>query len=456
MRAGGEDPAGFTERVAVEVAGLRLADAPGEALERARLMVLDWLGVTIAGSAEPSARAVRAVVAADGSAPAATVAGTTLRAAARSATLANGIAAHALDFDDTSGWAGGHPSAPLISAAVALAEALGASWDDALEAIVAGLQGQARIALAVGDGPYARGVHTTGTMGTFGAAGACARLLDLDAEAVQRALGLAATQAAGLKVSFGTAGKHLNAARAGSNGLLAAQLAAEGFTAPPDAIEAPQGFAAAQAVALDPERPYAVMGDRLAVESVVFKRHACCHGTHSAIDGILDLRRQRAFAAGDVEAVRLIVGDALPDVCGIPEPATGLEGKFSIRYAATLALSGLPTGPASFTDAMVRDPDLVALRDRVHVDPVPGRASNAPTTVEIDLVDGERLVAEVDVLRPSSSERLADERTALVDKFGQLAAPVVGDDRAAALVDRLMTPAAGAVGDVMALAVPEA
>jgi 2-methylcitrate dehydratase PrpD len=194
------------------------------------------------------------------------------------------------------------------------------------------------------------------------------------------------------------------------------------------------------------------MGDRLAIESIVFKRHACCHGTHSTIEGIRRLREEHGFAAEDVARVQLIVPETLPDVCGIPEPSTGLEGKFSVRYAATLALTGLEAGPASFTDELVRDPALVALRERVEAVPRADRASSAPTLVEIDLVNGGRLVAEVDVIAPVADADLGEQWSALAAKFRGLAEPVIGPASTTTLLKRLSdVEVDGEVGDLLAL-----
>jgi 2-methylcitrate dehydratase PrpD len=424
----------FTRRIAGEVVGITLGEIAPATLERTRHVVLDWLGVTMAGSREQSARMMREVVTADGGVPAATIVGTADRVPAEAATLANAIAAHALDFDDSSPWAGGHPSAPIVSAAVALGQAEGRPWSEILVAIVAALQGQARIAIAIGPSHYEKGFHATGTLGAFGAAAACGRLLDLDAAAMQGAFGLAATQAAGLKASFGTMGKHLNAAKAGANGLLAARLAAKGFSAPLDGVEARQGFAWTQSGTFDPDRPYEVMGEDPAINSIVFKRHACCHGTHSAIEGVKRLRTRYPLARRDVKSVRLIVPRSIPDVCGIDDPTTGLEGKFSIKYATALALNDMPTGPTSFTDELVHDPTLAALRRKIEV--VPGDSTlTSPTIVVVELQGGEQLTAEVGVLDPAGDEDLDSQWAALAEKFESLVAPIVGAARATEAVE---------------------
>lgn len=417
---------GFTARVADEVVNLRDARLTGFVLQRARHAVLDWLGVTIAGSVEEAAKVAQAVVMADPGSPSASILGTKQRASAGQAALANGVAAHVLDFDDTNRWTVGHPSAPIVSAAMALGQARQMSGKEVMVALVAGMQGQARVALASGGSSYAKGFHTTGTFGTFGSAAACGRLLGLDAARMQMAFGLAATQAAGLRISFGTMGKHLNVAKAGVNGMLSAQLAAAGFTGADDGVEGRQGFDWTHGTSFDPARPYEVMGERLAVESVIFKAHACCHGTHSAIEGVKRLSLLHGLNAADVSRVQLMVSEDLLDLCGIPEPRTGLEGKFSIRHAATLPLAGMSTGPASFTDDMVHDPALVELRERIEVVIDDKRTIAGPTMVRMTLHGGETVCAEVDGYAVTSDAALAQQWETLVEKFCLLTIPVIG------------------------------
>lgn len=428
---------GFTARTAQEVTALRYEDLSPETLARAKHVLLDWLGAAIAGSIEPAGQIAQAIALEAECRPVSRLIGTSLRSSPREAALANAIAAHALDFDDSSMWADAHPSATIVSAAVALGEAMRSTTAQVVEAIIAGLQGQALIALATGPSAYEKGFHGTGTFGTFGAAGACARLLRLDVEQLEQAYGLAATQAAGLKISFGTMGKHLNAGKAAVNGMLAAQLAAKGFTAPSDAIEGRQGFEWTQSTSFNQERPQTVMGGRLAIESVLFKRHACCHGTHSTIDGITQLRAGHAFSDDGIVDVRLVVSDKMLDICCIPDPATGLEGKFSVRHAASVALADLVAGPDAFTDERVHDPRLVALRQKVEVDARSDRPLIGPTRVIVNLKNGGHLEAEVDVFEPAADAELSDQWDALVTKFEALASPVVGGSVARDLVQRI-------------------
>jgi 2-methylcitrate dehydratase PrpD len=423
---------GFTARVGAEVRSIEFVALPPQVLERTRHALLDWLGVTIAGAREPSASIVQRLVLAEGGTPVATLIGVGDRITASQAAFANAVAGHAMDFDD-SGF--GHPSAPILSAVIALAEELDVGGRAVIEAAVGGYQGMACVALASGGSAYARGFHSTGTVGTFGAASGCSRLFNLDALAVERALGLAATQAAGLKASFGTMGKHLNAAKAAVNGLLAARLAKEGFTGATDAIESGQGFEAAHNADPTDFDPSRLDGeDRLGVERIRFKRYASCARTHPTIDAIARLRAQQPFAAEDVDQVELIVSDEVPDVCGIPEPANGIEGKFSVRHAATLALSGAGTGPSAFTDERVTDPTMVELRQRVEVVPV-SRLGLLETEVRIRLKGGDVLSSASNLNTIVDDALLPEQWAFLTSKFVDLVAPILDMDRARELVD---------------------
>ena len=195
----------------------------------------------MAGAREPSSRLLQQFVVDEGGKPVSQALGTALVLAARQAAMVNGAAGHAMDFDDM-GLGGSHPSVAILPAVLALAEKHHLGGAQFAEALLAGYQALARISYACGRSGYQRGFHTTGTVGTLGAAIGCAKLLGLDRDGYINALGLAATQAAGLKVNFGTMAKHLNAGKAAANGVLAAELADEGYTAAGDALEGHQGF----------------------------------------------------------------------------------------------------------------------------------------------------------------------------------------------------------------------
>jgi 2-methylcitrate dehydratase PrpD len=433
----GDAGSGFTAHVVAEVSRVSFPSLKETVIERTRHAILDWLGVSIAGASEPSARAARAVLRAEGGREVARVLGTSERMTARQAALAGGIAGHALDFDDMG--PGGHPSVVVLPAVFAVAEEIGADGRATLEAI---LQGYETLDL-VGNGcgymtSYARGYHCTGTFGAFGATIGVGRLLNLDALGLQRAMGIAGTQASGLKASFGTMSKHLNAGNAAAVGVLAARLAEAGFTGATNVLESPQGFAVAHndsPADFNPSGPGTSLGERLAVERIMFKPHAACAGTHSTINGIQAIMAQRRFSIEEIDEVELVVSEQLLPVCGIAEPTTGVEGMFSVRHAATLALTGGMTGPGGFTDERVRDPYLIAIRKLVKVTPVARLPhTGSPAEVSIRLKSGERLTACVDPLVVTADDGLDEQWKALEAKFQDLVAPVLGADRSRDLV----------------------
>jgi 2-methylcitrate dehydratase PrpD len=427
---------GFTRHLAAEVGKIPSRPVSDLALERTRHAVLDWLGVTISGSQQPSARISQQVLAKEGGRGVSRAIGTSLKLTARQAALVNGVASHSQDFDDMG--FGAHPSVAVLPAVFAVAEEIDAEGAAVLEAILCGFEAMSMVSAACSLASYHRGFHSTGTFGAFGAAVGAGSLLKLEFERLLWALGVAGTQCGGLKASFGTMGKHLNAGNAAAVGVLSARLAEEGFTGATDVIEDPQGFAAAHndaASDFDPTRPWTSVGERLAVERVMFKFHAACGGTHSAINGIRAIKARRPFTIDDVEAVELVVSDKLPDVCGIPEPKTGVEGMFSIQYAASLALLDQDTGPNAFTDERVRDPALTAARQFVKVIPVARIATTGkPTEVTVRLKGGEAHEACLDALIVTPDEQLADQWQWLEAKFHGLVAPVLGEARSQELV----------------------
>jgi 2-methylcitrate dehydratase PrpD len=339
----------------------------------------------------------------------------------------NGTASHVLDFDDVNARFLGHASVAVLGAALALAEQLDSSGAELIAAFVAGYETACRLAVAIGPRSYADGWHYTGTVGTFGAAAACARLLGLDAPETAIAFGLAASQASGLKCNFGTMTKSLHAGKACENGLLSALLASNGFTASADAIEIEQGFAAlsggecdAQAALADPPAGWYLLDN-------LFKYHASCYWTHSAIEGVLELRDGRGLNARDVSSMDLHVSDLELGTCVIPSPTTALQVKFSIAHLAAMAVLGRDL--AVIADADAADGEVIAVRERVRL--VPDGVAGAPTRVIVRTPEGEELEATVDV--NTASRDLDDQRARLERKFAALAEPVIGAARAASL-----------------------
>jgi 2-methylcitrate dehydratase PrpD len=426
---------------------LRLGDLPAEALAVARHCLLDWLGCALAGTREPLSAILRDEI--GGTAGEASLIGGG-RAAARDAALVNGAAGHALDFDDTHTGMGGHPTAPVLPAALALAESRGATGAALLAAFVAGLEVECRLGLYMGAEHYRLGWHSTGTLGTVGAAAAAAHLLELDETRWRQALGIAATQAAGLKASFGTMAKPLHAGNAARNGLFAAQIAARGFVGAPDAIDAPQGLAAAAANGrADAEKLHGA-GDRFLIIDTLFKYHAACYLTHAGINAASSLRG--AIEPAVIESVELRVNPSLLSVCAIPEPRTGLELKFSLRGTTAMALLGVETADlASFSDAQARDAALVRLRDRVRLVTDPSLAS---TRAIISVAgQGEQRRAEYDSGLPERD--LGRQWQRLLAKFRGLATPIIGARAAEHVIATVATiEQADSLKELLALTAP--
>jgi 2-methylcitrate dehydratase PrpD len=423
-----------TEFIARVGRGYRYEELPEDVVVRARQCLLDWIGVTIAGHDEPLVRLLRDEVAEQGGHQQATLIGSGGRVATQQAALVNGAASHALDFDDVQWDMPGHPSVPVLPGLLALAEQRGASGRDVLTAFVAGVETECRVGAALGPGHYARGWHATATMGTLGAAAACAHLLGLEEEPWRHALGIAATQASGSKSMFGTMCKPFHAGHASASGLLAASLAGRGFTSHPEAIETAQGLGATQTDTFEPERLADWGPERYALRDVLFKYHAACYGTHATIEGALRLRAAHDLGAGDVEAVHLRVPPSLLGMCNIQAPQTALEGKFSLRFTAALALGTGETTEAAFTDTAVREPELVALRDRVTVEPDEAMPAGE-TLVTVAASDGRRLEARVNMHVPEADLDLQQEK--LEAKFRALVTPILGDAKAEEIIGQV-------------------
>lgn len=406
---------------------LRYEDIPEPAREAARHCVLDFFGVALAGAREPLVGIlIDALVKSEGASEAALI-GRSERATRLTAALVNGAAGHALDFDDTHMRMTGHPTVPVLPALLALAESEAASGRALLTALVAGIELECRLGTLLGQRHYEIGFHSTATLGTFGAAAACAHLLALDRERWLHALGIAGSEAAGLKSAFGTMTKPFHAGRAASAGLCAALLAARGFTAAQNVIEAKQGFAETHAAdGLEAATLESLHGQFL-VRDTLFKYHAACYLTHAPIEAARGLRERHALDPQAVETVDLTVAPSLLAICNIAEPTTGLEGKFSLRATTAMALLGVDTAElATYSDRRMADPALVRLRDRVRVST---DASLAVTRARVAVTaSGRRVEAEADTGVPASD--LGEQRERLRHKFDALASPLLGPARA--------------------------
>jgi len=394
----------LTRALGAFASGLRLPAIPPEALGVVHTGFADCVGTLVAGSIEDPPRLLHAALSPPPGDASLYLTGT--RIPAPEAAFINATAAHALDFDDVA--LRGHPSTVLVPAILAEAESLGSSGAAMAAAYVAGYEVWADLAGRDQDQHHEKGWHPTGTFGPIGAAAACASLRGLDPEQAAHAIALGASHSAGLVANFGTMTKPYHAGRAAWAGVMAARLAASGFTASLDALEHPQGFLAATSPKGNVDRTTPTRAGRdwqILTQGLSVKKYPLCFCTHRALDGMLDLLRAQKIGPQDVDSVSVSTSRRYATILRNTRPQTGLEAKFSMQFAMASALVAGRAGLAELTDTFVQRPDVQALLPKVLVAPVeeehPKRPGSAPwDQVTIATRDGRRL----------ESARVSDER----------------------------------------------
>ncbi|MGE5269645.1 MAG: MmgE/PrpD family protein [Thiohalocapsa sp.] len=451
MDGGTVTQTGLTQLLAERGRVIRYEALPDDVRALARQCVLDYYGVALAGAADPLARILLDELAEAGGAEQASVIGHDARLPVLAAALVNGAIGHALDYDDVNLAMPGHPSVAILPGLMALAEQRRSSGRDIIAAFVAGYETACRIGMALRPGHYNLGFHATGTVGAFGAAASCAHLLGLDAAATAQALGIAGTQAAGLKSQFGTMCKPFHAGKASHNGLLAARLAARGFSSRPDLVECEQGFALTHGPDFHAEKALAEPPGGFHILANLFKYHAACYLTHGPIEAARAVRERHGVRPEEIAEIRLKLDRSCDRVCNIAAPTDGLESKFSLRQTVAMALAGVDTaGLDSYSAATASDPALVALRDKVSLD-FQDNWPQAAAEIAVRLADGRVAGASHDAGVPNPDIAAQGER--LGAKFDALVAPVVGAARTRELraaIERL--DALGDSGDLARLA----
>jgi 2-methylcitrate dehydratase PrpD len=412
---------------------------PREAVETAKNGILDTVGVTLAGAQEKTTAVVTRALRKTAAAGPALIFGSSERLDVLSATLINGVAAHALDFDDCSNTLGGHPSAPILPALWALGG--GVSGKAFIAAYAVGVECETKLARAVHFHHYEKGWHPTSTLGTFGSAAACGHLMRLTPEQLANALALAASMASGIKANFGTMTKPFHIGHAARNGLLAASLACEGMTANPDALEHPQGFFAVYngAGTFDASRILGEWADPydLADPGIAFKRHPCCGSTHPAADAMLHLRAAHGFSPNDIARIESWTHPRRLAHTNRPDPKSGLDAKFSIQYVLARALMHGLLRLEDFADEAVHDPAARAVMAKVNATADPNAESETDdhffARVRVTANSGKTFEHYVD--RPLGRDREHPMPSGtLVAKFRDCASTALDADSADALV----------------------
>ena len=404
-----------------------------EARQRASIAFIDTCGVMLAGAGEPAARIAQSLAAEEGVGDCRVV-GTSITTSPALAAFANGVAAHALDYDDMCFVSLAHPSCVLVPALLAAGEITGANARTLLDAYVVGFEIECRLGLVMNPRHYhQRGWHCTSSIGTLGAAAAVARVLGLDLVSASHALGIAASSACGLKENLGSMVKPLHAGMAARNGVTAAQLARRGFTASPHAIDGPQGYLAAmdsEHASLD--AAVADLGTRWEINEsgVTVKLYPSCAATHPPLDALTTIVRRERFTADQVTAIDVEVDSMTPRLLIHPNPSTGLEAKFSMPFCAAAAVAFPRIGIDTFTPESIHHPDVQSLMQRVSLRANAAFDTAAPLSqarVTVRLRDGREWSEHADGARGYPG-RLSDEE--LSAKFQDCAARALGPSAA--------------------------
>lgn len=391
-----------------------------KATSLARTAIVDTLGVTLAGAAEPCVTALlRSPGIADAPGPC-VVFGTDRKTSTLDAAFVNGTASHALDYDDFSQPFGGHQSVPLVAPLFAIAEQRHLSGEQLIRAYVIGVETEIRLARVVNFYHYDKGWHPTATLGVFGAAAAVGYLIGLDETKLTVALAVAASLASGIKANFGTMVKPLHIGQCGRNGLMAALLAESGFDASTAALEHKQGFLNVYngPGQYDVQKLLADWADPLEVTSpsMGLKQFACCGSTHPAIAMMLALRQEEGVRADEVERIEIMPHPRRLPHTDNPDPRTALAAKFSVQYAVARALADGAVRLQHFEGDAHNDPAIRRIMARTTARPHPDMPDDAAdqfgAEVRVTLHDGRILARRVNGLigrggdNPMSSSEL--------------------------------------------------
>lgn len=428
--ANGVNPAGVTDTIARLVCGFDGARVSAEALTRAKHGVLDAIGVALAGVGEPVAKIMLDYAAELPAVADATVWGSARKVALTEAALINGTLAHALDYDDMNRSMLGHPSSVLTAALLPLAESLHLPGRKLLEGYIAGLEAMARIGRIFGMQAYDRSWHPTAVLGVIGAAAGAACLLRLDHAQTLNAIGIAASEASGLKKNFGAMMKSVHAGSAARKGLWAAQMARRGLAADAAVLEGKFGFFDMFNDAPDAREPADAATRPLDImaSGLVFKQYPCCGGLHTLVDIMLDLRSGQALRAEQVQEIECRVHPQKIAYLDRPQPAESLAAKFSIQYCVAVALLRGKVGLADFTDAAIVETATRALMKKVRIS---GRADfgGFESEIVISKTDGCQISVRMAEARGSIRNPLSEAE--LLQKFTDCAAVVLSPAQAA-------------------------
>jgi len=450
----------LAHQIAQRIHALRFEDLTSEALQWTASAFVDTVGVTLAGIREDGPQILLRIPGIAAAAGPALIFGTGRRTSVLDAALVNGVASHALDYDDVAGSMGGHPSAMLVPALIPLGEMLRSNGRDLVLAYVAGFETECRIARGVHHHHYDKGWHPTATLGIFGTVAGSARLLRLSVEQTAIALGMAASFAAGLKANFGTMTKPLHVGHGVRDGVFAALMAREGFTANPGAFEHKQGFLDVfngpgtyeTARILDEwYEPFECGG----AGDPGLKPYPCCGSTHPSIGRMIELAHRYDLIPDRIASITVLPHSRRLPHTNNPNPRTPLAAKFSIQYCVARALTDRSVKLAHFEGDAPFDPTVRALMQRLTVRPHPDMAEDWGTEVIVETTDGRRFASRLDEYPSRGPAGEPMTHVELWTKFADCAERSLPRGRLSAVFDSLMDIASFAdLGELTSLLDP--
>jgi 2-methylcitrate dehydratase PrpD len=420
-----------TRTLARYVVDAKPSDVPESVKREGVRSILNWLGCAVGAAEHEAVECALAALLPFAGPPQASVLGRKEKTDILNAALMNGITSHVFDFDDTHLPTIIHPSGPVASAILALAEYRPVTGADLLHAFILGVEVECRIGNAVYPNHYDVGWHITGTTGVFGAAAAAGKLLGLNEQQMIWALGIAGTQSSGFREMFGTHCKSFHPGRAAQNGLASALLAEKNFTSSNQVLEAKRGFANVMSTKQDYSRITEGLGKTFEVTLNSYKPFACGIVIHPAIDGCVQLKKENGLTGAEVEKVELTVAPLVLELTGKRTPQVGLEGKFSVFHSCAVALLHGAAGEKEYSDAMVRDPKVIALRDRVDAT-IDKKLRDDEVYVRVTLKDGRKLEKYIEHAIGSREVPMSNEQ--LEAKFRGLVDDILGAEQSAELL----------------------
>jgi len=420
-----------TRTLASYLVSSRLEDIPEDVRHESRRALLNLIGCAVGGSREPAVEtALRAMEPFFGK-PTARLLARSERMDPLFACVINGISSHVFEYDDTMPKNYIHPSPPVASALFSYASAHPVNGRDFIHAFLLGSETEARVGNAVYPAHYDAGWHITATAGVFGAAAAVGKLLGLSEQQMIWALGLAATQASGLREMFGYMAKSFHAGHAARNGYLGAVLAQSNFTSGERGIEGPRGFAPVTAATYDLSKITSGLGEDFQIRDNAYKPYPCGLVVHPTIDGCIDLYRDYHFAPDSIRAVRVRVAPLVLDLCNKKDINRGLEGKYSIYHSAAVGLTRGKAGLQEYTDEAVNDPKVKNVRERVTAT-ADSSITEDQSHIEVELNDGRKLVRFVEQSLGNVHRPLNDRQ--LEDKLRDQSVPLLGEAQVEKLI----------------------